>query len=78
MAKQSGKVAATASETTKSSGRAAAERVASEGGALSHKEIILILIGLMAGMFLSALDQSVVGSAMRTIADDLKGLELQA
>ena len=32
----------------------------------------------MAGMFLSALDQSVVGSAMRTIADDLKGLELQA
>jgi len=32
----------------------------------------------MAGMFLSALDQSVVGTAMRTIADDLKGLELQA
>ena len=32
----------------------------------------------MSGMFLSALDQSVVGSAMRTIADDLKGLELQA
>jgi EmrB/QacA subfamily drug resistance transporter len=29
-------------------------------------------------MFLSALDQSVVGAAMRTIADDLKGLELQA
>jgi EmrB/QacA subfamily drug resistance transporter len=32
----------------------------------------------MAGMFLSALDQSVVGTAMRTISDDLKGLELQA
>ncbi|NDH65489.1 MAG: DHA2 family efflux MFS transporter permease subunit [Microbacteriaceae bacterium] len=32
----------------------------------------------MSGMFLSALDQSVVGTAMRTIADDLKGLELQA
>jgi EmrB/QacA subfamily drug resistance transporter len=32
----------------------------------------------MAGMFLSALDQSVVGTAMRTIADDLNGLELQA
>jgi len=29
-------------------------------------------------MFLSALDQSVVGSAMRTIADDLKGMEFQA
>jgi MFS family permease len=78
MAKQSGNVAAAASETKKSSGKAAAERAASGGGALSHKEIVLILIGLMAGMFLSALDQSVVGSAMRTIADDLKGLELQA
>ena len=45
---------------------------------MSHKEILLVLVGLMAGMFLSALDQSVVGTAMRTIADDLKGLELQA
>jgi len=58
--------------------KAAAERVNQQGGALSHKEIILILIGLMSGMFLSALDQSVVGTAMRTIADDLQGLELQA
>ena len=47
-------------------------------GKMSHKEILLVLIGLMAGMFLSALDQSVVGTAMRTISDDLKGLELQA
>jgi len=58
--------------------KAASERINQQGGALSHKEIILILIGLMSGMFLSALDQSVVGTAMRTIADDLKGLELQA
>ena len=47
-------------------------------GQMSHKEILLVLVGLMSGMFLSALDQSVVGTAMRTIADDLKGLELQA
>jgi EmrB/QacA subfamily drug resistance transporter len=47
-------------------------------GEMSHREILLVLVGLMAGMFLSALDQSVVGTAMRTIADDLKGLELQA
>ena len=47
-------------------------------GAMSHKEILLVLVGLMSGMFLSALDQSVVGTAMRTIADDLQGLELQA
>jgi EmrB/QacA subfamily drug resistance transporter len=32
----------------------------------------------MSGMFLAALDQSVVGAAMRTIADDLDGLSLQA
>jgi len=47
-------------------------------GEMSHREILLVLVGLMAGMFLSALDQSVVGTAMRTIADDLNGLELQA
>jgi EmrB/QacA subfamily drug resistance transporter len=32
----------------------------------------------MAGMFLSALDQTIVGTSMRTIADDLDGLSLQA
>ena len=35
-------------------------------------------MGLMSGMFLAALDQSVVSTAMRTIADDLDGLALQA
>jgi EmrB/QacA subfamily drug resistance transporter len=45
---------------------------------MSHRDILLVLIGLMSGMFLSALDQSIVGTAMRTIADDLQGLELQA
>lgn len=45
---------------------------------MSHKEIWVVLIGLMSGMFLAALDQSVVGAAMRTIADDLDGLALQA
>jgi EmrB/QacA subfamily drug resistance transporter len=32
----------------------------------------------MMGMFLAALDQTIVATAMRTIADDLKGFELQA
>ena len=45
---------------------------------MTHRQIILVLVGLMSGMFLSALDQSVVSTAMRTIADDLQGLELQA
>lgn len=39
---------------------------------------MLVLVGLMSGMFLSALDQTVVGTAMRTIADDLNGLSQQA
>jgi len=40
--------------------------------------IVFVLFGLMAGMFLSALDQTVVGTAIRTIGDDLHGLSLQA
>ncbi|MFM2019770.1 MAG: hypothetical protein RL718_351 [Actinomycetota bacterium] len=47
-------------------------------GEMTHKEILIVLVGLMSGMFLAALDQSVVGTAMRTIADDLGGLSMQA
>ena len=45
---------------------------------LSHREIVTILIGLMMGMFLAALDQTIVASAMRVIADDLNDLAGQA
>ncbi|MFI5955236.1 MDR family MFS transporter [Cryptosporangium sp. NPDC051539] len=45
---------------------------------LSHRQILLILTGLMSGMFLAALDQTIVASSIRTIADDLDGLSLQA
>lgn len=47
-------------------------------GGMSPREIRLVLVGLMAAMFLSSLSQSVVGTAMRTIADDLNGLSQQA
>jgi EmrB/QacA subfamily drug resistance transporter len=46
--------------------------------ALTHQQIVTILIGLMLGMFLAALDQTIVATAIRTIADELKGLEHQA
>ena len=49
-----------------------------DDGALSHKQILTILIGLMMGMFLAALDQTIVAIAIRTIADDLHGLAGQA
>ncbi|MEV4318749.1 MFS transporter [Actinocrispum sp. NPDC049592] len=45
---------------------------------LSHRQVVTILSGLMLGMFLAALDQTIVGTSIRTIADDLKGLDLQA
>src|SRR5439155_2031988 len=45
---------------------------------LSHRQILAILVGLMMGMFLAALDQTIVATAMRTIADDLSGFSLQA
>ena len=47
-------------------------------GPLSHKQILTILAGLMMGMFLAALDQTIVSSAMRVIADDLHDLSGQA
>jgi len=44
----------------------------------NHRQIVTILSGLMLGMFLAALDQTVVSTAIRTIADDLQGYDLQA
>jgi EmrB/QacA subfamily drug resistance transporter len=45
---------------------------------MTHRMILFVIFGLMAGMFLSALDQTVVGTAIRTIGDDLHGLSQQA
>ena len=45
---------------------------------LTHRQIVTILSGLMAGMFLAALDQTIVATSIRTIADDLQGLSVQA
>ncbi|WP_432536007.1 MDR family MFS transporter [Kineococcus arenarius] len=45
---------------------------------LSHRQIMAILSGLLLGMFLGALDQTIVATAIRTIADDLDGFSLQA
>ncbi len=45
---------------------------------MTHRMIMFVIFGLMAGMFLSALDQTVVGTAIRTIGDDLHGLSQQA
>ena len=55
-----------------------ATAAASPDGSLTHRQILLVFSGLMLGMFLAALDQMIVTTAIRTIADDLHGLDLQA
>lgn len=55
-----------------------AAKQAAQSGTMTQRQIWIVLMGLMSGMFLAALDQSVVSTAMRTIADDLDGLALQA
>lgn len=55
-----------------------ASRPDAPSGPLTHQQIVTILIGLMMGMFLAALDQTIVASAMRVIADRLNGLSGQA
>jgi EmrB/QacA subfamily drug resistance transporter len=48
------------------------------GTSFTHRQIVLIIIGLMSGMFLAALDMTIVSTSIRTIADDLSGLSIQA
>jgi MFS family permease len=45
---------------------------------LTPRQIWTILSGLMAGMFLAALDQTIVGTSIVKIANDLNGFDLQA
>jgi len=53
-------------------------RAAQPSADFTHRQIITVLIGLMMGMFLAALDQTIMATATRTIADDLNGFNLQA
>jgi EmrB/QacA subfamily drug resistance transporter len=42
---------------------------------LSHRQVVTILSGLMLGMLLAALDQTIVATALPRIVSDLQGLE---
>jgi EmrB/QacA subfamily drug resistance transporter len=44
------------------------------GANLSHRQIQVVFFGLMAGMLLAALDQTIVATALPTIVGDLGGL----
>lgn len=41
---------------------------------LSHRQILVVFSGLLLGMFLAALDQTIVATALPTIVGDLGGL----
>lgn len=52
--------------------------VQGERGAMTHRQIMTILAGLLLGMLLAALDMTIMGSATKTIADQLHGQTIQA
>jgi len=52
--------------------------VAPRANPFTHRQILAILSGLLIGMFLAALDNTIVATSVRTIADDLHGLSVQA
>lgn len=61
--------------TTENQPAAAAPPTSREASYMSHSDIVQVLIGLMAGMFLAALDQSIVGTALPRIVSELGGLQ---
>ncbi|VXB02025.1 MDR family MFS transporter [Arthrobacter sp. 8AJ] len=48
------------------------------GETLTRRQIVTVMVGLMLGMFLASLDQTIVSTSIYTIANDLDGLSLQA
>ncbi|MCU1574376.1 MAG: major facilitator transporter [Micrococcaceae bacterium] len=53
-------------------------RMPEAGQAFTHRQIMTVLVGLLLGMFLASLDQTIVSSSIYTISNDLDGLSLQA
>lgn len=62
-------------------GSAPDEPVAAQGssegssGAMTHREVLVVIGGLMVGLFLAALDQTIVATALPTIVGELGGIE---
>jgi hypothetical protein len=55
-------------------GAGAAPRREDQGGAMSHRQILVVFSGLMLGLLLAALDQSIVSTALPTIVGDFHSL----
>lgn len=67
--------AVTATAPVASASDSPVAHTAPTGGYLSHRQILGVMVGLMAGMFLAALDQSIVGVALPKITSELGGLD---
>jgi EmrB/QacA subfamily drug resistance transporter len=52
--------------------------VRAAGETLTPRQVVTVMVGLMLGMFLASLDQTIVSTSIYTIANDLDGLSLQA
>ena len=51
-------------------------RATSEGQSqLTHRQVLIVFSGLMLGMLLAALDQTIVSTALPTIVGDFGGLQ---
>lgn len=48
--------------------------VSQANATLSHRQIMLALSGLMVGMFIAAIDQTIVATALPAIVTDLGGI----
>ena len=42
---------------------------------MTHRQIMITLVGLMTGMLLAALDQTIVSTALKKIVEDFNGLD---
>ena len=63
------------SQETKAGAPASKTFTTVTGVVITHRQLIMVMVGVMLGILLSALDSTVVGPAMFKIIKDLKGLE---
>lgn len=72
------RVAATPLSGNNTIGGSVARSTGADRTGLTHRQILTIMSGLMLAVLLGALDQTIVATAMRTIADRLHGQSMQA
>ncbi len=60
--------------TTKEGATVRAADPALPAAGLSHRQVLIVFSGLMLGMFMAALDQTILGTALPTIVNNLHGL----